>query len=786
MKKFQPPLKTQKFNLFLTLLLIHSLTIPAQEPGKHFIKGSLADVNNKPIQFATVALLRLPDSTLITGAASDTSGNFIIGPVNRGTYHLFISAIGYLREDKEIQLEKDFDAGRFYMKEKPVSLDEIIVSSDRTKAHSDVSKITYFINTALSGASYNAADLVSYIPGIQVDLMKNISIRGSRNIIIMVNGRERDRNYLSQLDASLIDKVEINNAPGAQYDAGTSGVINIILKKNRATGISGYITAETPTSKSEIYAFPSYNISYGKGRLSLYTSYNGELTYLNDVETADRLIETSNGKLQISSRQELRQKYWSHRFHYGMDYNFNDNNQLSFYANYNPFSRELDGKIFLDQLENISETKNMSGTRDDKDLNESFFYSIYYKHNFRKPGHYIEFDLSDYHFSAENESTIIFDTTQAIMNTMKPIQNSVTLKTAYVSSLTGKMNLSAGLKARFQNSGDRRNYEFDYHENILAAYSTLAYNSSKYTFSLGIRAEESLSQQKDAFSSELFSALPDAALQYRFAGKHNVKFSYARTVIRPGLYDLNPAVIRDDPFSMRSGSPFLKPELQDNLAITYSGTIKEQFLNFQLFYRKRSDVISTCTFINDSEILETVSANPGKIYASGIEMSGAFKLFGMLTLNPYCNLYHSHYQIYNSIERFNTSSGRQWGMRFAASAVASFKYDISASFLFQYDTPNPDFQGTSFSDPLYFVSLEKAFFKRYRLGIKSGLPFSRNFIYQGSEIQGPGFVSNSEGNIRLSSFPLWLNFRYQFGSGRKVNNSERSKEEIINKQKKGF
>lgn len=783
---FQSSLKFQKVTLFLTLLLIHSITIAAQEPGKHLIKGSLADVNNKPVQFATVALLRLPDSTLITGAASDTSGNFIIGPVNRGRYRLFISAIGYLREDKEIQLEKDFDAGRFYLKEKSVSLDEIIVSSERTKGHTDVNKITYFINTSLSNASYNAADLVSYIPGVQVDLMKNISMNGSRNIIIMVNGRERDRNYLSQLDASLIDKVEINNAPGAQYDAGTSGVINIILKKNRSTGISGYVNAETPTSKSEIYAFPSFNISYAKGKLSLYTSYNGELSYLNDVETTGRLIETSKGTQEITSRQELRQKYWSHRFHYGMDYNLNDNNQLSFYANYNPFSGERDGKIFLDKIDDVSKTKSLSGIKDDKDLNESFFYSIYYKHNFRKPGHHIEFDLSDNHFRAENASTIIFDTAQAIMNTMKPVQNSVTFKTAYVSSLTGKMNLSAGLKARFQNSGDRSNCDFDYHENVLAAYSTLTYNNSRYNFSLGIRAEESSSKQTDAFRTELFSVLPDAALQYSFSGKHNIKLSYARTVIRPGLYDLNPTVTRDDPFSMRSGSPFLKPELHDNLAITYSGTIKEQFLNFQMFYRKRTDVISTSTFVNDNDILETISSNPGKIDASGIEMSGAFKLLGFLTFNPYCNVYNSHYKVYRFVERFGAVSGSKWGIRSAASIVASFKYDIIASILFQYDTPNPDFQGTSFSDPLYFVSLEKAFFKKYRLGIKTGLPFSRNFIYQGSEIQGPGFASHSEGNIRLSSFPLWLNFRYQFSSGRKVNTSERNKEEIINKQKKGF
>ena len=92
----------------------------------------------------------------------------------------------------------------------------------------------------------------------------------------------------------------------------------------------------------------------------------------------------------------------------------------------------------------------------------------------------------------------------------------------------------------------------------------------------------------------------------------------------------------------------------------------------------------------------------------------------------------------------------------------------------------------SFSDALYFISLEKTFKQKFKVGITSALPFSKTFTYQGSEIKGADFYSHSEGNIRLSAFPVWLKFTYQFNSGKAFNKINRTKEDIDNMPKKGF
>ena len=128
------------------------------------------------------------------------------------------------------------------------------------KAKTDADKTTYFMNKKMYDASNTGVDILNYIPGIQVDIMKNISFEGSQNIVILVDGKERDRNFVSQLNANQIDKVEVINAPGSRYDADVTGVINIILKKDRESGINGHIYAEVPTSKSEIYVFPDLQL----------------------------------------------------------------------------------------------------------------------------------------------------------------------------------------------------------------------------------------------------------------------------------------------------------------------------------------------------------------------------------------------------------------------------------------------------------------------------------------------------------------------------------------------
>jgi hypothetical protein len=659
------------------------------------------------------------------------------------------------------------------------------------KAKTEPDKTTYFVNKKMYDASDNGVDILNYIPGVQVDIMKNISLEGSQHIIILVDGKERDRNFLSQLNASQIDKVEVINTPGSRYDAGVTGVINIILRKDKESGINGHIHLDVPTSESEIYAFPDYSFNYSFNKLNLYTSYNGEFSYFDIIGSSNRNFWDSRGATEIISDQFVRQKDWSHRFHYGFDYMLNEKNQINFYAFYNPYSNELNGNVDL-KVSGDEVGQHWSALKQDADINHSAFYSLYYKHIFNKPGREIAFDLSYFNFKAVNSTTYISTDSMPDnyslkqVNTVKPEQNSVSFKIDYTSPITEKLKFDAGIKAKSQLLQDRQSDGFKYDESIFALYGTITYNFSKYTLSTGLRAEESTSRLTNGFNNNVFALLPNATINYKLTPKQNIKLSYSRTVNRPNIYELNPYTSIDDPYTVESGNPDLKPEFRQNLSIDYSNSIGNNFISLQLFYKERTDAINHYTFISDTGIFETRIANLGNIHEYGIQMEGALKLHKAIAINPYFKLFNICTIGNNLAKQYDINNRQRIAFESGLSAIVTFKYDIVASFRFQYTSPEIDIQSLSFSDALYFISLEKTFNQKFKVGITSALPFSKSFTYQGTEIKGEDFYSHSQGNLRLSVVPVWLKFTYQFNSGKVVHKINRTKEDIDNMPKKGF
>ncbi len=783
----------KKCFLLMLVIAVNLTALPGQEQPKQFIKGQLKEKQTmQAVGFATVALRRASDSTLITGTSTNIDGEFILEQIADGKYSIIISAIGYVRVTINIDLKNNYDMGTVLLQENTLKLGEVEVVGERIKAKAEAEKTIYFINKKMYDASDNGVDILSYIPGVQVDIMKNISLEGSQHIIIMVDGKQRDRSFLSQLNSSQIDKVEIINTPDSRYDADVTGVINIILKKDRESRFNGHIHAEMPTSESAIYVFPDYSFNYSFNKLNLFTSYNGEFSYFNNIESSNRNFWDKQGTTQIISDQNVRQQDWSHRFHYGFDYMLNEKNQINFYGYYNPYSNELNGNVKLQVTGDNTGDQNWSALKQDKDINRSVFYSFYYKHLFSKPGREIAFDLSYFNFMAENSTTYV--TTLSVpdgfmtnrVNAVKPRQNSVSFKMDYSSPVTEKFRFDAGIKVRTQMLRDRLSDEFKYDESILALYGTITYTFSKFTLSTGIRAEKSASGLTNSFDNKVLALLPNVTINYKPTSKDILKLSYNRTVYRPNVYELNPYTSIDDPYTVQSGNPFLKPEFRQMLSADYSKTLGNNYISLQLFYLDRSNAISHYTFINNAGAFETRVDNLGDIHGYGSQLAGALKFKKAIALNPYLKLTRIYTTVNNLAKQYEIDNIHGIAFESGLSAIVTFRYDIVASLQFQYKSPLVDIQNISFSDALYFITLEKTFRGKFKVGIMSALPFTKRFNYQGTETRGENFYSHSEGNIKLPAFPVWFKFNYQFNSGKASNRVNHSKEDIDNMPKKGF
>jgi outer membrane receptor protein involved in Fe transport len=774
----------------IVLFLATVLTSGIQAQNKGTVSGKvIEEQSNLPIPYAYVFLNGVTDPESNFRTVCNDSGVFMLGPVAKGKYRLFIKAVGYRSVSKNIEVSSSqtLFAGVIPIQDSTLMLSEATVVAERMKGKTEGEKTIFNISQKMLRASGTGTDLLRLIPGVQVDLKQNISLEGSRDILILVDGIERDKSYVSQLDPALIDNVEVYNAPPSNYDGHVTGVINLILKKERNSGISGRVFSEIPTSSSEIYIFPTYSLNYGLKKLNLFTSYNGEINYENLDETSRRKAWRAADTTEIYSVQSVRQKNLSHKFQYGVDYYLSSRDMVNFYGFYNPYSYEQNGRAVI-------ETKGGNGDawdshRKETDKNTGIYNSIFFRHKFRKPGMEITMDISRIDLRVRNTTVYLNEDAESgplsLINSEDARQKSTTLKTDYLAPIRKGLTLAVGAKAKLQTMEDNGTGDFKYTEDVYALYGSLQSANNHYDFNLGLRAEGSESSLKNGFSRSELSLLPYASFRYKFNSKYSMQMSYRRSVNRPGIYQMNPYLYRDDPFTVRKGNPLLEPEFRNSLYLEQSLQFHGSYCALRLFYDHFTRVINTLIVLNDTGAFEMQPQNLGAIRQYGMQLTGALK-FGFLTLNPGLRFYNLSTTANSQAKESGVENRSRFVMESTLSAVVSFKKDFALSGILQYATRKNNIQGNAYSDAIYFLTLDKTFKKNLKVGIESALPFARSVIYRGSETRAENFSSNDKGILKLSTVPVMFRVSYQFQSGKNRETINRDKEEIDRKPKQGF
>jgi hypothetical protein len=559
------------------------------------------------------------------------------------------------------------------------------------------------------------------------------------------------------------------------------------MKKEQNSGISGQVYAEIPASGSQMFLRPTCSLNYGRKKLNLYTSYKGELTYLNIHEETNRKQFNNEGDIDFNSNQYVYQKNWSHRFNYGFDYFLNDHDQINFYAFYNPYSRELDGTA--DSKTSDSANSYWKAKKEDTDRNRSTFYSLYYKHDFDKEGRTLTFEMSNYNLKADNTTEytpVENDYVRTVqVNTVRPQQNEVSTKLDYASPVWSKFNFGTGIKAKYKLLQDRNIQDYNYTEEIFAAYATLGYKQAKYDINLGGRAEQSISTLENTFNRTAFSFFPHFSFNYKLTSRQNIQAAFNRSIIRPDVYQLNPSISVDDPYTVTRGNPFLEAEPLNTFFLEHSIQFNGNYIASRAFINIANNAIENLTFINDTNAFETQVNNMGKLNQFGLQILGTIK-FGIATFNPYFRIYGLHTSGNELTKQYEIKDKHYLGIDGSLSGILSFRHEFSLSMVFQYESPTNNIQSNTYSGALYFISLEKTFKQKFKIGFVSALPFTKSFIYRGSEVKGSNFYSRYNGYVNVSQPFCWLKMSYQFNSGKKRENIDRATEDINNLPKKGF
>lgn len=768
--------------LIIILLIIHIKILSAE--GKQRIFGHITDqIDNNPIAFATVSLHHQSDTSLLTGTTSNQEGYFEINKLEMGNYLLRISFIGYESNTLKINFDKqsNCDLGIFPLKQESIHMEEALIVGERIKAQTTERGTIFFMSRKIYNVSNTGVDILKHLPGVQVDLMKNLSLEGSSNIMFLVDGKERELQYLEQINAKQIDKVEIIRNPGAKYDAHITGVINITIKE-REIGMSGHIFSEIPTNAQEIFLDPTCGLNYSNRKLNLYSSYSGRLRYFDNTEENIRILNTNMGLNTFHSSLDLRQKNWKHQIHLGADYHIDSRNQFSLYAFVCPEDQSFEGtskmELRTDKLLNFKDTSSRLETND----YILSHYSMYYKHLFTKPGKEISFDLN--YFQLTGEKSILYENQEnENLNGVKPLNQFIGFRMDYTSPLGSKINMDAGWKSQLRNMEDRNSTTFNYQEDIHAAYLAFSYGKNKWKVSVGLRSEYSYTGLDKGEKKEEISLLPNLQLSLQVSKKQNLQLNYRRSVTRPHVYQLSPVATRIDPVSLKRGNFDLIPAFHHHISLNHSVSLGMNHISTQVYHFLSNDMIENYSFINQDQLLENNIGNLAERKEYGIKISAAISLFKSVGINPYLKGYKRYDTPSHLARQIEISEKNSNGYELGCSSRVNITDDMSASLIFQYKSASYDLQNKRFSDAIYILSLNQSFKNGLKIGISSAIPLKKDFTHMGVKSIGRDYYSNTEGQVHVSTFFIRLQASYQFKWGKQRTKIERKN--LIKEENRG-
>lgn len=701
-----------KYIIFLSLFFVCGILF-AQE-NKTNISGTVADKNTQlPLQFVTVTLLNKNDSATVAATVTDKKGKFNLQNISPGNYILRCSYIGYTISNSQNIIitaeQKYISIATIVMSSGAKDLNEVVVSSTKSTLNTSIDRKVYNVEQDIMSKSGSASDILKNIPSVEVDIDGNVSLRGSGNVMILINGKpsplmgKTKAEVLQSLPANSILRIEVITNPSARYRPdGTSGIINIILKKNITRGWNGIVTANAG-NKNRYNGNVSLN--YNPGKINLFGSYGLRQDDRTRKNKIDRIYFDSAGKissyyneLNISKLRPL-----TNIASAGMDYNFDEHNSFGISANY--FYRKLTKHDVINKFtyspQNIL-IENYDRLRVDPEFEKQTNTITYYEHKFKKEDHEIrmEFNKSNSNETEDNHYSDVYTLPllpPAYDNTLiKQADNENQLTVDYVYPISESEKLEAGYDGSF-NKKDLNFYgefydvaqakfikdkiksnRFLYQESLQAIYTTYQKSYKKFGYAAGIRAEQvnikgNLVTLDSAIKNNYFKIYPTLHLSYNINQDNEIQLNYSRRINRPDPDELNPFPEYRDPRNLQAGNPNLLPEIINSVEFGYKWQGKNVSFVPSIYYRhKTNGFTQVIKKINDSTLL-TTSANLASDQSAGLELIFAAKATKFFSTNLSSNIF------YNQIDASNIGYTK-------AKSIVSFSTNFNATFIFTKNT----------------------------------------------------------------------------------------------------
>lgn len=794
----------KKLILILSISLLTFFSVSAQFPmmgggaGSAKVTGRIAatvidSATKQPVEYATVSLVNIKDNKVASGGLTDSKGKVAIQNVATGEYKLIVGFIGYISKTvivKTTPSKPDFNAGNIALAGGASNLKEVTIEGRKAVIENKIDRLVYNAEADGTSAGGDATDVMRKVPMLSVDADGNVQLRGSA-VRVLINGKPSGTmassvgDALKMIPADQIKNVEVITNPSAKYDAeGSGGIINIITKKSNAQGVSGSVNATAGTRQNT----GGFNLTAKSGRFSANTSAWGMFAYPQDSR-----VVFFNGLPSGDVMQDGTTK-WKRDLgngSLGLDYDFNAYNNISTNAKFTSFYNGGPGSSLISTngvATGLITSKSDVG-------NNNLDWNLDYRKTSKKQGE--EFSVAAQLTQGRNTNDFVNDFRTGTGMPINYLESSnvgknreYTLQSDYVLPLKKAMVFEVGAKGILRNIisefSQNSAQNFDYDQNVAAAYTTLSFNLNKdYKFKGGLRGELTEIGFSDIAGNPVknnyFNLFPSAILSRNFSASTSIKLAYNRRVQRPSLTYLNPFRNEANEFSVIQGNPNLDPEMSDNLEFAYSTYIKGSMINASVFYRKTNDIIES---IISEDVISgktlTTYGNVGNTQSFGANLFASYNPTKKWTLmtNLGANTYevkarnlqgmnNGTYVNYNLFLRSATAFNKGWNLEL---------YGVLVS-------PRYTFQSKTEAMTFYGGTVKKDIFnKQGSIGLNVVNPFARDLHI---EVESKSGSTSQKNDIYYPIRSVGINFTYKFGKLKFTEKKKIQNDDVKQEQQQG-
>lgn len=654
--------------LKLSALLLLQFVYNASAQNVAKVTGSVTDsLSAKPLPYATVSIYSSPEKKLVAGNVSDDNGNFSID-VAAGDYYAEISFIGYntVRVPAfSASAGNPRSLGRITLSPTREVLEEVTVQADKSSMELMLDKKVFNVGKDLANSGGTASDILTNIPSVAVDADGNVKLRGSDNVRILIDGKPsglvsfKGGSGLQQLQASMIERVEVITNPSARYEAeGLGGIINIVLKKEQSQGFNGSV--DVIVGNPANYGLAA-NINYRHRKVNFFINYgiahreqNGRSSLYQEVYDNDTtfLLEQNNRMSYLVLNNNIRG---------GLDFFLTENSTLTASYLYRGLIATRKATLLYEDYANS--TSNLlhrsKRTQDEEETEPNSEYSLIFKRVFEGKGHELLSEIkfldnretSDQDFveqrwnpdgsevtgarifqnsiNKESEKQYLFQ-----IDYTKPFAQSGKIETGFRSSLRKMANdfwvRQKDAEGNFFTVNGLDNVFF-YDERITAAYGIVGNKTGKFSYQAGLRSEWTdvetiLEETNEKNPRAYYNLFPSAHMTLDVGMESSFQLSYSRRIRRPTYNDLSPFVTFTDNRNYFAGNPNLDPEFSNVYELGYMKNFSSGSISSSLYNRRTSEKIERIRTVDLEGNSTTLPQNLVSEHAYGFEVSSTFDL----------------------------------------------------------------------------------------------------------------------------------------------------------------